>query len=150
MQLLSYEKDFYGWAKSQANLLKAGKFKEIDMLNIVEELEDLANSNQRQLGSRFEILIAHLLKWQFQPKRQSKSWRLTIKEQRRKIKQLLEKNPSLKSCLTETWLESYEYAVLSAAKETNLKEDNFPKECPYTLEQCLDEGFFPGKQSDAS
>jgi hypothetical protein len=50
------------------------------------------------LTNRFERLLAHLLKWQYQPDRRDsdgKSWLRTIREQRRKIPKLIRDNPSL-------------------------------------------------------
>ena len=43
----------------------------------------------------------HLLKWQFQSNLRSRSWQLTIKEQRLRLEKLLAENPSLKSFLAD-------------------------------------------------
>jgi hypothetical protein len=77
-----YELDFYGWALTNAKLLRAGKFSEADMANIAEELERMRGSEKRELMNRLTVLLAHLLKWRFQAKRRSRSWAATIVEQR--------------------------------------------------------------------
>ena len=59
--------------------------KTLDLENIAEELEGMARSDKRQLVNRFAVLLAHLLKWQFQSQLRSKSWERTIKEQRKRI-----------------------------------------------------------------
>ena len=120
MNYINYESDFYGWTKQQANLLKNRKIAEIDWDNLAEEIEDLGRSEKRQLESRLEILIMHLLKWQFQPNMPSRSWQLTIKEQRLRLEKLLRENPSFKSSLADVRVKIYPLAVISAEKETGL------------------------------
>lgn len=138
-----YEEDFYGWAMMNASLLKQGKFNEADMENIIEEMESMGRSEKSQLINRFSVLIAHLLKWQFQPDFRGRSWHGTIKEQRKRAKILLKENPSLKSKLSESFTDAYELAVDQIEKETPIDLKLIPSECPYTFEQCLEEDFYP-------
>lgn len=56
---MSYETDFYAWTNQQAALLKAGKFSELDIANIVEELETLGRAEKRELVNRLAVLLAH-------------------------------------------------------------------------------------------
>jgi hypothetical protein len=79
MTSISYDNDFYAWTQEQANLLRTGELHQIDWQNIAEEIEDMGRAEKRQLESRLEILVMHLLKWQFQPNLHSRSWQLTIK-----------------------------------------------------------------------
>lgn len=139
----SYEQDFYAWAMRNAQLLREGRFSEIDVDNIAEELETIGRSEKRELVNRLAVLLAHLLKWQFQPARRSKSWRLTIKEQRRKITKHLGENPSLKATLQEAVAEAHEDAILWVAKETLLDETDLPATCPYTLDEIFQHDFLP-------
>jgi hypothetical protein len=74
-------------------LLRSGKLSALDIEHIAEEIEDVGKSEQRELASRMTGLIAHLLKWQYQPERQSGSWQRTIKEQRKVIARRLKKHP---------------------------------------------------------
>jgi Domain of unknown function DUF29 len=138
-----YHQDFYAWALRSAKLLRQGKFKEIDVEHIAEEIESMGKSDKRELMSRFIVLMAHLLKWQFQPERRGNSWRRTIVTQRTKIPLVLVDSPSLNHELAETLGKAYEAAVSDAAAETQLSKDTFPDQCPYSLEQCLDQEFFP-------
>jgi len=135
------ETDFYAWTQRQAQLLKTRQFHQIDWQNITEEIEDMGRSEKRQLESRLEILIMHLLKWQYQPNFRSRSWQLTVKEQRLRLEKLLNKNPSLKSSLTEAVTEVYPLATLGAERETGLSV--FPETCPYSLREILSPEFLP-------
>ena len=141
MKSSTHENDFYAWTQEQAHLLKTGQLQQIDRQNIAEELEDMGRSEKRQLESRLEVLIMHLLKWQFQPNLRSRSWQLTIKEQRLRLEKLLQKNPSLQPNLTEIIEDIYPLATLSAERETGLSL--FPETCPYTLSNILSPEFFP-------
>jgi hypothetical protein len=141
MNSSAHEHDFYAWTQEQANLLKAGQLHQIDWENIAAEIEDMGRSEKRQLDSRLEILIMHLLKWQFQPNLRSRSWELTIKEQRLRLEKLLQKNPSLHPHVTEAIADVYPLATISAERETGLSL--FPETCPYTLTEILSGEFLP-------
>jgi len=140
-----YETDFYAWTIHSAKLLREGKLSEVDIENVAEEIESMGKSEKRELINRLAVLIAHLLKWKFQSVRRSNSWKYTIKEQRIQLSDLLEESPSLKNALEEKINHAYEHAVVIAIKETALEEEIFPDNCPFSLKQCLDQGFFPEK-----
>lgn len=138
-----HEHDFYTWAKENAALLRAGRFDELDIENIAEELEDMGGSRERELESRLGVLLAHLLKWHYQPERRGVSWTATIMEQRRRIERLLRKNPGLKGYLEEAYWEAYGDARLIAMRETGLQQDTFPESPTFTLTQVLDACYWP-------
>jgi len=139
-----YEKDFYAWAIHNAKLLREGKLSEIDIEHIAEEIESMGKSEKRELINRLAVLLAHLLKWEFQSERRSNSWKYTIKEQRLRLHDLLKESPSLKKSLEENVNHAYEHAVVIAVGETDLSERTFPKKCPFSLHEALDKDFFPG------
>jgi hypothetical protein len=148
---LLYEKDFHAWLDHHVNLLKQKKFNELDLDILIDELESMAKRDRREIVNRLIVLIAHLLKWQFQYQDLSEmlsnwrasSWRGTIHEQRIKIHKQLKETPSLKRLFDEAIQEAYPDALELAAKETNLPMKTFPKTCPYSQEQLLDNSFFP-------
>lgn len=139
-----YEQDFYAWANEQAGLLRAGKLSEADIQHIAEEIESMGKTEKRELINRLAVLLTHMLKWRFQPERRTKSWRLTIKEQRRQVARHMRDNPSLKSSLSEATEEAYGDAVLVAERETDLDGAAFPAVCPWSFDQMMDENFWPG------
>ena len=83
--LTTYQQDIVAWAQEQARLIRAGRFDLLDLEHIADEIDDVGKSEARELESRMAILIGHLLKYQYQPRRRSTSWALTIKEQRKRI-----------------------------------------------------------------
>ncbi len=132
-----YEQDFYLWIETTSKQLKAGKFAEIDLANLIEEIESMGKSEKRELKSRLIVLLMHLLKWQYQPEKRSESWRSTMTEQRICIELLLEDSPSLQPLLIEIFANCYEKARLKASEETGIKLNFFPEESPFTLEETL-------------
>ncbi len=136
-----YTTDFYAWTQQQVALLKSGKYANIDFEHLAEEVEDMGKSEKRTLESRLEVLLMHLLKWQYQPAYRGKSWRLTIKEQRIRLAEHLQDNPSLKSVLEDSINKAYKLAVIGAERETDLEV--FPETCPYRIEQIFDSNYFP-------
>ncbi len=139
----AYKTDVIAWANEQASLLRAGKFSQLDIEHIADEVEDVGKSEQRELESRMSTLLAHLLKWRFQPERRSRSWEATAREQRRMIVRRLQKTPSLKADVADPeWFRD----VWSDAKVKVLQEaglGDLPDACPWTIEQALSEDFLP-------
>ena len=88
-----HETDLYAWTRQQVQLLKSGQLSALDVSNLIDEVDDMGGSIRNQLESRLEVLLMHLLKWQYQPNYRGRSWQLTIKEQRRKIERLIRKIP---------------------------------------------------------
>lgn len=138
-----YERDFYAWLMHNAALIRKGHLTEIDAANVAEELESMGRSERHELINRLAVLLAHLLKWQMQPKRRGKSWRVTIEEQRRRVKRRLKDSPSLQADLVNTLTDAYGDAVLKVIKQTPFEKKDFPSACPFTVEQILDDDFWP-------
>lgn len=142
-----YETDFYAWTQQQANLLRQHHWSQLDLVNLIEEIESLGKQQRQELRNRLSLLIGHLLKWEYQPQRRSRSWLATIRIQRLDIAELLEENPSLQPYLEEALQRAYIKGVALAIKETNLPEQTLPVDCAYTLKDILDDSFYPGEMS---
>ncbi len=142
-----YDLDFHAWLNKNVELLRDGRLTEIDGEHIAEELESMGKLDLRQLRSRLQVLVMHLLKWQYQPEKQSKSWLVTIEHQRDEIEALLLDSPSLRGKL-EAGLEMvYPKAVRDASRETGLSEEVFPLSCPFELGEILERSFLPDLKS---
>jgi hypothetical protein len=139
-----YDKDVILWSQQQARLLRAGRFSELDVEHLADEIEDVGKSEKRELASRMAVLLAHLLKWRVQPKNRSPSWRATINDQRKRIALAISETPSLKAVMREpmwqegVWLD----ARAQARKETGLAERDLPEACPWTMDQAADLEFW--------
>lgn len=143
-ELISYDGDFHAWALRNARLLRDGRLGELDVEHIAEELESMGASERRELLSCLQVLLVHLLKYRYQPERRSKSWLLTIIHQRTAIERLLEQSPSLRTLLVaDTLANVYGKAVRETVIETDLDRSVFPIDCPYRLEEILDDDWLP-------
>jgi hypothetical protein len=140
---IEYNKDFYSWTLHNAELIRQKKFAEVDIEHIAEEIESMGRNNRRELINRFSVLLAHLLKWQFQTVKRSKSWALTIKNQRFELSDLLEESPSLRYEIELQLNHAYKRALIIASEQTGIDENEFPPTCPFSLSQCLDSDFLP-------
>jgi hypothetical protein len=138
-----YDTDFNQWIEMQAKLLRDRQLNHLDIENLIEEIESLGKSDKRQLKSRLEVLLHHLLKWQYQPTERTGSWKGTIAEQRRRIRDLLLDSPSLKSYVETMANACYADAREQASLETGLALDCFPSDCPYTMADVLNSEFWP-------
>ena len=143
----TYDRDIVAWANEQAALIRARRFDLLDLEHIAEEIEDVGKSEQRELANRMAVLVAHLLKWRFQPERRGASWQITIRNQRRGILRRLEETPSLRVTLKEPawWNAVWDDGIAQAAEATGLS--NFPETCPWSPEEILAETLFPDRSA---
>ena len=133
----TYEKDIIVWASEQTALLRSGKLSALDIERIAEEIEDVGKGEKRELSSRIAVLLSHLLKWEYQADRRSKSWTSTTGDQRKRIALSLKATPSLRASLTDAdWLEEAWLDARTQAR-TETDPDNFPESCPWTMDQIL-------------
>jgi len=140
----TYETDVIAWANEQAALIRAGRFELLDIEHLADEIEDVGKSELREFESRMAVLLAHLIKWQFQPDHRGKSWQRTIKDQRAMLMRRLDKTPSLKPILNnpEFWAESWADAARIAENETGIL-NVFPESCPWDYDQIMNSEFWP-------
>ena len=137
-----YEADYNLWIEQTVNQLKSGDLQSLDLENLIEEIDSMGRNNRREVRSRLIVLMTHLLKWQYQPRKRSKSWTNTINEQRLQLKLILKDSPSLKPFLQQVLDDCYEDARKEAAKETKLSPDTFPTALPYSQDDVLSD-FLP-------
>lgn len=143
-----YEADFNLWLEKQAVALRQGKFEDLDIDNLVEEIESLSRSDKRALRSHLRVLLLHLLKWKYQSDHLSRSWQASIYNSRQEIQELLVDSPSLKPYITEVLATCYQNARVNAVAETGLALATFPKQCPFSLEEVLNIDFLPKESNE--
>ena len=140
---VGYGQDVAAWAAEQARLIRAGRFDQLDIEHIADEVEDVGRSEKRELASRMAILMAHLLKWQFQPTHRGTSWNRTLREQRKQVLRKLRETPSFFPLMQDgEWTDGvWGDAVTLAIAETGL--DTFPESCPWNLSDVLADDWLP-------
>jgi hypothetical protein len=143
-----YEQDFYQWVQTTIKQLQKRDVTNLDWDNLIEEIESLGKQAKRELVNRLIVLLMHLLKWEFQPEKRSRSWLATIKIQRIEITKHLKNNPSLKPYLNDAIVDAYEIGILEAVKETGLSSQTFPSSCLYSQSEIVGDRFLPGSNDD--
>lgn len=141
------EADLYSWAMRQAELLRAGRLSEIDPVAIAEEIDDVGLEEYHRLEGALRVVMLHLLKWDHQADRRSRSSALSIREHRRRTHRQLRRSPGLKSQLDEALEAAYEDARLEAAAETDLPLSAFPVRRPFEYSEIMERSIvWPGDE----
>ena len=141
-----YDQDYYLWLKTTVNQLKTGRFSVLDLENLIEELETMGRSEKRTIKSLLTRLFEHLLKlkyWNTERERNQGHWKGEIRAFRRKIKERIKESPSLKPYILEVFDECYQDAKLEVSDRSQLPLDIFSIIPIGSLEQILDENWFP-------
>ncbi len=131
-----YETDETAWLEQTADLVRAGRLGEVDTHALADYLTGMAKRDQREVFSRLVVLLCHLLKWEYQPDRRGGSWRGTIREQRRELRQLLESS-TLHRHTAAVFADAYAEARAQAADETELAIATFPGESQWAFDAAL-------------
>ena len=148
--MTDYRSDLTAWSREQADALQRRSANELDWENIAEEIDSLGRQQQWELYNRLVVLVAHLLKWEFQADQRGRSWSTTILNQRFDIARQLKISPSLKAAIDGEFAEAYPRGRLQAAQETRLSERRFPDRAPFSLAQALDPDWLPGESDQSS
>ncbi len=130
--------DYYRWALEQAALIRAGRFSEVDIVNVAEEIEDVGKSELRAFRSNLESILVHMLKWNYQAERRTCSWELSIFEHRNRVHETLLDSASMGAEWDNVLTRAYRLARCRAARETNLPLRNFPQNCPYDRSEIME------------
>ncbi|WYL97347.1 MAG: DUF29 domain-containing protein [Gloeotrichia echinulata IR180] len=150
-----YEQDFNLWRKNIIEQIKENRFNDIDWEHLLLELEDMGKAEKRSFVSNLTILMAHLLKLTVQadaPEMMKASWYSSVTEHRFQVKKDLAENPSFKTYIAEVMSQAYADARKLAIKESKNAKlgvrkpalEEYPLDCPFILEELLDEDFYGG------
>ncbi len=129
-----YTEDETAWLEVMAALVRRRAFADLDLENLSGYLSDMAKRDRREVKSRLIVLLVHLLKWEFQEEKRSRSWRTTVLNQRQELVDLAGRGV-LRAHADAVLAEAYENAVELAASATDLPKASFPAVSPYTVEQ---------------
>lgn len=138
-----YEPDFCLWVDEQIRLLREGRLGDLDVVNLIDEIESLGIGEKKAVKRNLVVVLKHLLKYQYQPRRRSRSWLSSIVEHRRRLRDDLEDSPSLRDYAREKFDACYQDGRQQALIETGLAPRTIPSTPPYSLEQTLDPDFLP-------
>jgi hypothetical protein len=129
--------DLYAWSRTQANLLRAGRFDELDLAHLTLEIEDVGGTMKRSVRKRVRTIIEHLLKLEHSQEPRA-GWRATVRAQRVRLRDTL--TPTLRREVEQELAELYEDArdlAEGAFRDhgEDASADALPATCPYTFDQ---------------
>ena len=137
-----YEKDETAWLDAMAELATHGRAESLDLINLADFLNSMANRDRRESSSRLLLVLMHLLKWEYQPEARTGSWRRTISEQRRQLREICESGV-LQNYIRARFEQTYDRARYQASIETDLPLERFPDRSPFTLAELLADAELP-------
>jgi hypothetical protein len=140
-----YDTDFNLWLEQTVQQIKNHQFDAVDWSHLLEEIESLSKSDKREIKRRLTLILSHLLCLAFwlpelERKQCARGWRLTVREQRQQVKELLNKSPSLRSYLNLIFAECYQDAREEVLYKSPFSWDLqvlIPQECPFTIAETL-------------
>ncbi|MGQ9371493.1 DUF29 domain-containing protein [Azospirillum sp. A39] len=149
-----HDEDFYAWTQDQAARLRdaaaAGANVPVDWENLAEEIESVGRRDVDRVASHLSRVIEHLLKLEFSPAASPHGgWRMSVRNARGRLGRILAHSPSLRRRADEemdwAWKMGRANAVDGLA-EDGLRDADLPTACPYTVEQVLDEEWWPASR----
>jgi hypothetical protein len=136
-----YEQDFYAWSRRQAELLRSGRFSELDLGHLTEEVEDLGEAVYRSVRSRVRTTVEYLLKLEHSPASEPKrGWRETIRTRRADLDEDLTAalRPRIEAGLPRFYGKARRDAAAALRDYGEpAAADAPPQSCPYTLDQIV-------------
>ena len=138
-----YEQDFQLWLEQTVVQLQNRDWEQLDCDNLVEELEAMGRSEKQALKSNLRVILLHLLKYQYQAQKRSRSWKVSVREHRLRVQDSFKTSPSLQRFYREVFQTAYQEARRLAMDETGLPLSTFPERSPFNPEQVLDLDYLP-------
>jgi hypothetical protein len=141
-----YDEDFYVWTEAQAELLRARRFDELDLDNLIEEVEALGRAERSKVLNNASVIVEHLLKLQHSPAGEPREgWMESIQEHRNRLE--FDLTPRLRQILADELPRVFRVARRSAERALrrhgeDAAADALPATCPYTVDQ-IDGDWWP-------
>ena len=138
-----YEIDDYLWLEETIKLLKTKDLDNLDLDNLIEELESLGRNDLNKVRSLLRQIIIHILLLEYcqeENDRNYRHWQGELIAFRDDLNNSL--TNTLKNKLVQELAHIYNVAVKVVVQKTGLASNLFPDNCPYSLEQLLDDNWY--------
>ncbi|MEB3308702.1 MAG: DUF29 domain-containing protein [Snowella sp.] len=128
---LLYDQDFLLWTQATIAQLQNGNFKQLDIVNVIEEIDSLGKAQKNAFKGQIRALVEHILKRCYvKMPLEYHGWERTIRNIRPEIEDLLETSPSLQNDFPEVLDRVYQQCLKKLRPEyTNTQ---FPDRWPFS------------------
>jgi hypothetical protein len=146
-----YEDDFYAWTQHQAEVLRTMRRADnrLDRERVAEEIEDLGKSERDAVRSQIVRIVVHLLKLDYSPAVEPRyEWQETIIEARQVLDDKLTATlrRDVEAMLPRLYDRARDLAEIGLRKfGEDARAAQMPAECPYTLDQIRERGWYPNR-----
>lgn len=140
-----HREDLAAWLDVQVAALRERRFADLDLDNLIEEVESIRRAEARSVQHHARVVVAQLLQLAHStlsdPRR---SWRSTADTHRDELEMCL--TPTLRreleTRLGDVYTRGRKIAAMVLETE-GTDQDWLPRTCPFSLEQILEEAWFP-------
>lgn len=138
-----YDEDYLAWYETTLEQIKERNLTALDLSTLEGVLENLVRDIKRSGESYLRQIIIHLLLIEYwdSEKINHRHWGAEIANFRDEL--AIDMTTNLRKHLEKERESIYQKSVKYATIKTGLNKKIFPNQCPYTLEQLLNETWFP-------
>ncbi len=138
-----YNEDYLAWYEATLKQIKNRNLTALDLETLTEVLENLVRDIKRSGESYLKQIIVHLLLIEYwdSEKINHRHWASEITNFRDELETDMTTN--LRKHIEKERHNLYHKSVKYVVIKTGLNKSIFPNQCPYTLEQLLNENWFP-------
>ncbi len=138
-----YQLDYLAWYETTLEQVKNNQLNDLDLDSLSEVLENLVRDIKKSGESYLKQIIIHLLLIEYWESERvnHRHWAAEIDNFRSELE--LDLTTNLQKYFSREIERIYQKAVKNVCLKTGFQKKTFPNQCPYTLEQLLDEDWFP-------
>jgi hypothetical protein len=133
----SYSEDYAAWLRFQLELMKAGRWAELDHGNLIDEVQSLERWSFDEFVAAVKTVVRHMLTWDMREDERSRDWASLIDLERQQVLAELADSLSYNDRRDEALSEAYQLARFEMSQEDKVPFRLFPDACPYSWEDTL-------------
>lgn len=139
----SDDRDYAAWVLHQVELIKAGRWSELDRDNLVDEIESLERTSFDELIAAVKCVVRQMLTWDVQEDERNRAWADRIEAYRGEVMQEVSESPSYFDRRHDVLAKAYHLARFEMSQEDKLPFRLFPEACPYGWDDILTRKHLP-------
>lgn len=145
-----HDTDFDEWLAQQIDFLRGGRYYDLDPLHLATALEGLGATRRDAVQGDLVRILEFLVCLEHSPAEEPLgAWTIETAARRASLNQKIAISPTLRRVISDVLEPAYEraraYAAITLARD-GVKKSGIPEECPYQLENVLNEDWWPNNR----